>query len=382
MLGEDRFDVAVIGGGTMGSAAAWALVKQGLRPVVLEQFSVVHDQGSHSGDTRIFRHAYAESPDYVPLVLRADELWQDLMAATGEQVLNRCGGLELAAPGYVHASAAREAADIHGLSYEWLTPAEARERWPQITVPSDWDVLYSDASGFLNVEPAIRGMMTLAEQSGAVVKTNTPVIDWGHDGGDIWIDTPSGRIHAAAAIITAGAWAGRALRDLGLPLHVRRKTLWWQRLRHPGEFTPEKLPVFITDSDIGGIYGFPCVDGASLKIANHLDGDRVEPDSVDRTTREGENADVLALAAQLFPDVTPTVVKSAVCLYMMTPDTDFILDRHPELPNVAIGAGFSGHGFKFAPAVGEVLANLVTNPAMETQSRFRLSRFETAGVAD
>jgi monomeric sarcosine oxidase len=382
MAGEERFDVAVIGGGTMGSAAAWALVKQGLRPVVLEQFSVVHDQGSHSGDTRIFRHAYAESPDYVPLVLRADELWQELTAATGEVILDRCGGLELAAPGYDHARSAREAADIHNLSYEWLTPAEARSRWPQIAIPDEWEVLYSDASGYLNVEPAIRGMMTLAEQAGAVVKTGTPVTAWGHEDGHIWIDTPSGRIHADAAIITAGAWAGRALQDLGLPLHVRRKTLWWQRLRHPDQFTPDKLPVFITDSEIGSIYGFPSVDGASLKIANHADGNVVEPETVDRTTHEGENADVLALAARIFPDVTPEVVKSAVCLYMMTPDTDFILDRHPELPNVAIGAGFSGHGFKFAPAVGEVLANLVTDPTYQTQSRFQLNRFEAAGVAD
>ena len=381
MAQVERFDVAVIGGGTMGSAAAWALVKVGLRPIVFEQFTVVHDQGSHGGDTRVFRHAYAESPDYVPLVLRADELWQDLMAATGELVLNRCGGLELSAPGHTHARAAREAADIHHLPYEWLSPVEARSRWPQIAIPDDWDVLYSASSGFLNVEPAIRGMMSLAEQSGAVVRTGTPVTSWGNDGDHIWVETPSGRVEAAAAIVTAGAWAGRMLQDLGLPFHLRRKTLWWQRLQHPRQFTPDKMPVFIADSDIGGIYGFPCVDGVSLKVANHQDGDVVDLDTVDRTTHEGENADVVALATHLFPDVTPEVVKSAVCLYMMTPDTDFILDRHPALPNVAIGAGFSGHGFKFAPAVGEVLAHLVTDPAYQAQGRFQLSRFETAGVA-
>lgn len=381
MTGVERYDVAIIGGGTMGSAAAWALTRQGLRPVVLEQFSVVHDQGSHSGDTRIFRHAYAESPDYVPLVLRADELWQELAAATGDVILNRCGGLELSAPGYAHARSAREAADIHGLSYEWLTPGEARSRWPQIAVPDDWDVLYSDASGFLNVEPAIRGMMRLAEDNGATIKTGAPVTAWGNRGRVVWIDTPAGQIEADAAIITAGAWADRALVNLGLPLHVRRKTLWWQRLRHPEHFTPERLPVFISDSNIGGIYGFPCVDGASLKIANHLDGEVVNPDTVDRTTHPGENADVVALAAQLFPDATADVVKSAVCLYMMTPDQDFILDRHPALPNVAVGAGFSGHGFKFAPAVGEALANLVTDPTYQTQGRFQLNRFEPAGVS-
>ncbi|MFT4037325.1 MAG: N-methyl-L-tryptophan oxidase [Thermomicrobiales bacterium] len=377
-MSPDRYDVAVLGGGTMGTAAAWALTRMGLRPVVIEQFQIVHDQGSHSGDTRIFRHAYAESPEYVPLVLRADELWQELMDASGEQILVRCGGLELAAPGHVHASSARLAADQHKLSYEWLSPAEARARWPQFQTPDGWDVLYSDASGFLNVEPAIRTMAALAEQGGATILTNTPATAWGSDGNTVWIEMPQGRIEANSAIITSGGWSARVLKDLGLPIHVRRKTLWWQRLQHPDQFTPDRMPVFITDSNIGGIYGFPSVDGLSLKIANHEGGEPVEPDTVDRTTHAGENADVLALAELLFPDVTPEVVKSAVCLYMMTPDTDFIMDRHPEYANVVIGAGFSGHGFKFAPAVGEELARLLTQPEHTPLARFRVTRFASA----
>src|SRR5918998_5325777 len=143
-LSEPRhFDVIVLGGGTMGTAAAWALGKRGLTSLVLEQFHHVHDQGSHGGETRVIRHAYAESPEYVPLVRRADRLWQELESETGEQVLVRCGGVELAAPGFSHARAARASADEHGLSYEWLTPDEAKSRWPAFRVPDGWDALYS-----------------------------------------------------------------------------------------------------------------------------------------------------------------------------------------------------------------------------------------------
>ena len=158
----------------MGTAAAWALGKRGLKTLVLEQFHHVHDQGSHGGETRVIRHAYAESPEYVPLVRRADQLWQELEAATGEQVLVRCGGLELAAPGFAHARAARASADAHGLSYEWLAPAEVMSRWPAFRVPDDWDALYSPDSGFLLTEPALRGMANAARELGATILERDP----------------------------------------------------------------------------------------------------------------------------------------------------------------------------------------------------------------
>jgi glycine/D-amino acid oxidase-like deaminating enzyme len=160
----------------MGTAAAWALGKRGLRTLVLEQFSHVHDRGSHSGETRVIRHAYAESPEYVPLVLRADDLWQELSVATGEELLVRCDGLELAAPEYIHARAARASAEEHGIPYEWLTPAEAMRTWPQFTIPADWDVLFGPGSGYLRVGPAMRAMAALARQSGVSLLENAPVL--------------------------------------------------------------------------------------------------------------------------------------------------------------------------------------------------------------
>jgi monomeric sarcosine oxidase len=369
------YDAIIIGGGTMGTAAAWALARRGVKPLVLEQFQHVHDLGSHGGETRIIRHAYAESPEYVPLVQRAARLWQELEDETGEQVLVRCGGLELAAPGYRHARAARASADEHGLSYEWLHPEDVTERWPAFRVPDDWDALFSPSSGYLLTEPALRGMATAARRLGATFLEHTPAISWDMTPDGAWVQTPSERFTTDALIITGGAWAARLLAGLGLPLEVRRKTLWWQRVANPEQFTPERFPVFISDSPAGEIYGFPLHGSTGLKIANHAGGEPVDPETVDRTTRPGENRDCLELAANVLPGVTSEVVQSAVCLYTVTPDTDFIVDRYPRADRVALGAGFSGHGFKFAPAIGELLADLVTDPAAQPLPRLSLSRF-------
>ena len=359
----------------MGTSAAWALGKRGLSTLVLEQFQHVHDQGSHGGETRVIRHAYAESPEYVPMVLHADRLWQELESQTGLQVLIRCGGLELAAPGFTHARAARASADEHGLSYEWLTPDEAMRRWPAFHVPDDWDALYSPDTGFLLTEPALRGMADAARALGATIIEATPALDWGTESASIWVRTATERYEAEALIVTAGVWSGQVLSELELPIRVLRKTLWWQKVDDPRLFAPDRFPVFIADSPAGEIYGFPIYGVPGLKIANHAGGETVDLDRIDRFTRPGENRDCLELAARVIPGVTPQVVKSAVCLYAMTPDTDFIVDRHPMSARVAIGAGFSGHGFKFAPAVGEVLASLITDFAAKSIPRLQFSRF-------
>ncbi|MGH2614025.1 MAG: N-methyl-L-tryptophan oxidase [Thermomicrobiales bacterium] len=378
MAGTRHAHVIVIGGGTMGTAAAWALGRRGVRALVLEQFQHVHGMGSHGGETRIIRHAYAESPEYVPLVRRADQLWQELEAETGQHVLVRCGGVELAAPGFTHARSARASADEHHVPYEWLSPEETSRRWPGFQVPERWDALYSPDSGFLLTEPALRSMKRAATHLGAAVLEETHAITWGANPDGVWVDAERDRFEADALVITAGAWTGQILSELGLPIEVRRKTLWWQRVLDPEPYRPERFPVFITDSPDGEIYGFPVFGAAGLKIANHAGGEPTTVDSVDRATRPGENRDCVQLAAQLLPGVMPDVVKSAVCLYSMTPDTDFIVDRDPRSPRVAFAAGFSGHGFKFAPAIGELLAELIVNPRAEPAPRLRFSRFAHA----
>ncbi len=355
-------DAVVLGGGTMGSAVAWELGKRGRSAIVFEQFQHVHTLGAHGGDTRVFRHAYAESPDYVPLVRRADELWVALEEESGKRILERCGGLELSAPGHVHTRAARLSADEHGIPYEWLTPDEGRARWPQIAIPDDWDVLYSPVAGFLRTEPALRSMMAGATSRGVELRQHEPVTTWGADDACAWVETLSGRFTADRLYISAGPWVARALAQLGLPLHVRRKTLWWLGVEDPGAFAPDRFPVFISDAGQGENYGFPVIDEFGLKTADHSGGDHCDPDTVDRETTHAEAERLIRAIRELFPLVNGDVRRSAVCMYAMTPDSHFIMDRHPDHQNVIIGGGFSGHGFKFAPAVGEFLVELGENP--------------------
>lgn len=376
----DHYDVIVLGGGTMGTAAAWALAKRGAKALVLEQFAHVHGFGAHGGRTRIIRHAYAESPEYVPLVQRADDLWLDLERETDEHVLFRTGGIELAAPGFGHARAALQSAELHGLPHEWLSPAEANRRWPVLTVPEDWDALFSPQAGFLVTDASLRALATASRRRGAVIHDEEPARAWTAGDAGVSVRADRATYHADRLIVTAGAWTSQLVADAALPLTLRRKTLWWLAVDDPEAFRLDRFPVFIADSAGGEIYGFPIHDHAGLKIANHRGGEPTTIETIDRTARDEEKADVVAVAQRLFRGVTDRVLESTVCHYTVTPDTDFIVDRHPVHSNVVIGAGFSGHGFKFATAIGEQLATLALNPAAPPTPRLSLSRFDPSPV--
>jgi monomeric sarcosine oxidase len=371
----EHYPVIVVGGGTMGSGAAWALGKRGIRALVLEQFQHVHTFGSHSGKIRIIRQAYAESPEYVPLVQRADALWTALESETGRQVLHRTGGLDMAAPGFSQARKARASAQKFGLSHEWLDGREIRSRWPAWTVGDDWEACYSTDTGFLLVEPALESLMAAATRLGVTLRDREPVREWRADGSGVWVRTDRETYTADRLIVTAGAWSGQLLASLGLPLTVLRKVVWWFEVEDPSLYTLGKFPIFIAETETGSIYGFPMYVGSGLRIANHSGGERTSPDGVDRTVRETETSDVLPFARRYLRGVTDRVVDSAVCLYTMSPDEHFVVDRHPEWPRVVLGAGFSGHGFKFATAIGEILASLALDPSSQPLPLFAIDRF-------
>lgn len=375
-MSNHHTDVLVLGGGTMGTAAGWAVARRGNSVRVLEQFDHVHSLGSHGGLTRIFRHAYAEGADYVPWALQADDEWHGLQARTGESLIHRVGCLDMSAPGTSHARLAREAADAHGIDYEWIDGAEIRKRFPAWNVPDEWVACHTSRSGYLEVEPALRAMATEMQQAGGILETNCRVTDWSTDGDGVRVETTSGIFAADRLIVAGGAWNIHLLASLGLPLEVRRKPVLWFESSRPETITPDAFPSWIAEIGDMHVYGLPQVGVPGAKAGVHSGGDVVDPETLDRETHprdvEAELGPFLKLHMH---GITGRLTQSAVCMYTMTPDEDFIIDRHPELPNVVFAAGFSGHGFKFAPVVGRHLAELALDPSAESRGLFSIDRF-------
>jgi N-methyl-L-tryptophan oxidase len=369
-----HYEVIVAGGGTMGTAAAWELGKRGVQALVLEQFQHVHPFGAHSGDTRIIRHAYAEGVEYVPLALRADDLWTELEAATGKRVLHRVGALELSAPGHDRVRAASAAAQAFGLEYGTLTVDELRDRFPQFVTGDEWEIGFEAGGGFLDVEPALRGLASEARRLGVEIRENAPVTGWDVSGELIQVETAAGSESADRLIVTPGAWASGMLRGLALPLQTVRKTLSWLEVDDPYLFDPGRCPVYIAGIPGFQFYGFPSWRRPGIKVAIHSGGLETDPDSVDRVIADWERDEIITAARMVLRGLSGRVLEGTTCLYTNTPDEDFLIDRVPGYPNVVFAAGFSGHGFKFAPAIGELLVGMAFGER-ETLPRFRLDRF-------
>jgi monomeric sarcosine oxidase len=372
----NHYDVIVLGGGAMGTATAWALAKRGVNALVIEQFAHVHAMGSHGGHTRIFRHAYSEGADYVPLMQSADQLWCQLGDELGLDIVHRVGILEMDSPGTHHSHHARDAAQRHGLPYEWLAADEIRHRWPAFNPPDGWEGGFSDMAGFLEVEPALKGMAVLARRDGVQFLESAPVTHWEINGSECRVESAAGRFTSERLIVTGGSWSSQLLAELQLPLTVVRKVLFWLDVEEPSRYRPGVFPVFAADTGSSEIYGFPVFGLPGMKMANHLGGRPTTPESVDRTADPSEARDILDCTSYLLPGVSDRVIASAVCLYTRTPDEHFIIDRHPGHPEVTLAAGFSGHGFKFATVVGEHLADLALDPTTSPYDLFRLDRFD------
>ncbi len=372
-------DILVLGGGTMGTAAGWALARRGHSVRVAERFDHVHSLGSHGGITRIFRHAYAEGADYVPWALQADAEWVGLQERTGESIVHRVGCLDMAAPGMSHAELARRAADEHGLAYDWIDGAEIRRRFPVWNVPDDWSGCFTADAGYLLVEPALRAMATEMQEAGGMLETHCRAHYWSADGDGVRIETAHGAYTADRLIITGGAWSTHLLESLGLPLEVRRKPVFWIEAERAEEVAPDRFPCWIAESEYGHPYGLPQADVPGLKVGMHSGGDAVDPDTVDRVVHPSDlEQGIGPFLRRYMHGVAGHVLDSTVCMYTMTPDEDFVIDRHPLHANVVFAAGFSGHGFKFALVVGQHLADLALDASARARPLFASERFARA----
>ncbi len=371
-------DVVIVGGGTMGTAAGWALARQGARVVVLEQFQHVHAFGSHGGRTRIFRHAYAEGRRYVPWALEADRLWSELQDRTGNPFMHRIGCIDISGPDNDRAHTARASAVQYGIAHEWLTGAEVNARWPIWRVPEDRVACFGPDAGFLDVAIALRALAQEMTVAGGILRDETPVVSWSATDSGICVETAGDTYVAERLILTAGAWSVHLLDELGIPLEVRRKPVLWFEVDEPHQplIQPDRMPVFIVDDEHGEFYGIPQHEVPGVKIGMHSGGDLVDPNTIDRSVVEGDYVPtVLPFIERNLSGFTGKVLDSSMCMYTVSPDEDFVIDRHPRHDRVVFATGFSGHGFKFTPVIGEYLASLSASDHVPVRPDFAVSRF-------
>jgi sarcosine oxidase len=355
----NNFDVIVLGVGGMGSATCFELARRGRRVLGLEQFPLVHSQGSSHGHTRIIRTAYAEHPAYVPLVKRAFERWYELEQLTGRHLLTDCPCLNVGPSGGEHVEGVRASVREHNLAAETLTGSEISQRFPAFRFPAEYVGILEQAAGFLFVEECVRAHIDSAVSLGAEIHGEEPVLSWKPTGNGVEVISAKGTYRAAKLVITAGAWATRLLADIGVPLVVMRQTLLWFDVRSRlAEFRRDRFPLFIGETPSGMFYGFPAIDANGMKIARHYSAPELpNPDGVNWNIVDADIAAMRPLLDEYIPGVG-AFTKGQVCMYTVSPDHQFVIDVHPAHPQVCVACGFSGHGFKFASSVGEVLADL------------------------
>jgi sarcosine oxidase len=381
----EPYDVIVVGVGAMGAAACMHLARRGVRVLGIERFDIPHELGSSGGDTRMIRLSYCEHPDYVPLLHRAYAAWDELSDAVGERVIERTGALYIGREDGELVGGSRRAAELHGIDHRMLTTRQ-RRRYEQFSIPSHFAVMFEPAGGFVRTVLAITAMAEIALVHGAELHVRETVRSWQTDAGGCEVETDRGRYRAESLVFTSGAWSGQLLSELGVALAVTRQPLLWLWPAQPEPFRMGKLPVWGIEDDtpgfVGMYYGFPMLPGQlGLKIALHAPGTDASPDSLDREPRAADLASIAPLLEKYLPGARGPCLRQKSCMYTSSPDGHFIVDRVPGHDNVVCAAGFSGHGFKFAPVIGEALADLVHHGRSALPIEFlSLRRFDQGGV--
>jgi sarcosine oxidase len=370
---KTSYDFAVIGAGAMGASAALHLATQGASVLILDRFTPPHDQGSSHGETRLLRVAYAEGAKYVPFVKRAIHLWRALEERTGAELFCQSGVIYAGSPSSEFISRARDSSQTHNVKLQTIDHSDLAEIAPQFAPPSDWDILFESDGGYLYVEKCVSHMLKLAEQHGARTAMGTRVKDICRNNGSYRINTDIGNFDADSVIVTAGAWAADLLPELSKKLTLQRRVLHWFDSSQ-GDFSGQSgfkpFVAHIADSD-SWYYGFPDVTGAGVKVANHHAGHNItHADDMDRRILPGDYEQAEIFARRFLPALGSRLV-SKPCIYTTSDDEDFFIDELPNKEKLFVCTGFSGHGFKFAAAVGEAVGDL----ALRRQTKIDLSPF-------
>jgi monomeric sarcosine oxidase len=354
-----HYDAIVLGTGGVGSATLFHLARRGARVLGIDRFHPPHDRGSSHGQTRVIRQAYFEHSDYVPLLIESYRLWRELEQQAGRRLFHQVGLIQIGlAVGHVVPGVLRSARE-HVLAVEELSAEDAQRRWPGLRLPADMLCVYEPAAGYLFVEDCVRTALDAARSAGADLLANTPVRSWTADRHGVRVQTERGDFAAERLIIAAGSWAATMLAGVSVKLTVRRKSLFWFETNDPAYDASAGFPVFLYELPGGVFYGFPKIDARGVKAAEHSGGREIDdPLTVDRGVDTGESARVATFLSAHLPGVSSRVTDHTVCLYTMSPDEHFIVDRHPQHESVIFAAGLSGHGFKFVPVLGRALAEL------------------------
>jgi sarcosine oxidase len=355
------YDAIVVGLGAHGSAAAYHLAKRGLDVLGIERFPRGHTLGSSGGLSRIIRLSYYEHPDYVPLLRSAWELWRELEQESRETLLTQTGGLYLGPRDGELVAGSLASARAHGLSHELVAADEVRRRWPVFEVENDWVGLLDEQAGWLAPERAIEAHLLMAAKYGAALRFDEPIESWERYGDGVRVTSENGSHLAKRLVLTAGAWMSRLLPDLARYLWVERSVLFWFEPTADREaFT--KLPVYIVQEPERMFYGFPLDAENGVKVAGLHFGDRANPDTLARHPSRADEERVRTWLAKRMPLANGQRRLAKVCMYTNSPDGHFVIDHVPDAPAVFASA-CSGHGFKFASAIGELLAVMATTPA-------------------
>jgi sarcosine oxidase len=370
------FHTIILGLGAMGTAAAAHLARrlhrlgQGDRVLGLEQFDIPHARGSSHGQSRLIRLAYYELPDYVPLLRRSYTLWRELQAAVDTPLLHLTGGLYLGPESHELIAGSLRSAQQHELPHELLTRAALKRRYPQFELPPGFTAFFEPDAGFLQPEKAVAAHALLALRHGAELHAHEPALEWTADDHEISVRTPLASYRARRLVITAGPWTARAVPFLAGSIRVTRQPMVWFWPHDPDAFLLGRFPCWCAAADEGGlVYGPPMLPGdlspLGLKVSHHFPARTADPDHVELDFLPGDSDVPRAMLQRLLPLADGPVMGHRVCLYSNSPDHHFLIDQHPHHAAVTIAAGFSGHGFKFAPVIGEILADL----ALDGQTR-------------
>jgi sarcosine oxidase len=383
----NRFDAIVLGLGAVGSATLYQLSKRGANVLGIDRYSPPHAYGSTHGDTRVTRLAIGEGAHYTPLAQRSHQIWRELETATGAELLTENGGLimssgsdEKSFHGAAFFATTVEAARRHAIAHELLDAAEIRRRFSQFAIADHTRGYFEPSAGFVRPEACIRAQLAQAKQFGASIQLDDAVQSIEQSGNEVHVTTARGRYSADRLVVAAGPWLPELLPELARYFKVYRQVLYWFDVEaHFADFTPDRFPIFIWElpEDGAGIYGFPAIDGpkGGFKISTEHYLETTSPGTM---AREVESEEIAAMYRELvaphIKGASARCVKAITCLYTVTRDFGFVIDRHPQHDRIIVASPCSGHGFKHSAALGEAISDL----AVGQPSRFDLGTFTLA----